>query len=88
MNLWFQVFADLLDPIIKERHNGYDSRTMTHPTDLDSSKVRLSPDAHTVRRSHSRHFHNSYFATGTHNDSEAVISTGRSTQTCVRQRKQ
>ncbi|KAK0153387.1 Creatine kinase U-type, mitochondrial [Merluccius polli] len=33
------VFADLLDPIIKERHNGYDCRTMTHPTDLDSSKL-------------------------------------------------
>lgn len=36
-----QVFADLLDPIIRERHNGYDPRTMTHPTDLDSSKVLL-----------------------------------------------
>lgn len=34
-----QVFAELLDPIIKERHNGYDPRTMKHPTDLDSSKV-------------------------------------------------
>ncbi|KAG7247681.1 hypothetical protein CRUP_013593, partial [Coryphaenoides rupestris] len=33
----YEVFADLLDPIIKERHNGYDCRTMTHPTDLDSS---------------------------------------------------
>ncbi|KAG7281859.1 hypothetical protein CRUP_031108 [Coryphaenoides rupestris] len=27
----YEVFADLLDPIIKERHNGYDCRTMTHP---------------------------------------------------------
>lgn len=35
------MFADLLDPIIKERHNGYDPRTMTHPTDLESSKVLL-----------------------------------------------
>lgn len=34
-----QVFADLLDPVIKERHNGYDPRSMRHPTDLDSSKV-------------------------------------------------
>lgn len=35
------MFADLLDPIIKERHNGYDPHTMTHPTDLDASKVLL-----------------------------------------------
>lgn len=34
-----QVFAELFDPVIKDRHNGYDPRTMTHPTDLDSSKV-------------------------------------------------
>lgn len=34
-----QVFAELFDPIIKDRHNGYDPRTMTHPTDLDASKV-------------------------------------------------
>ncbi|KAG7221121.1 hypothetical protein INR49_017562 [Caranx melampygus] len=34
----YEVFADLLDPIIKERHNGYDPRVMKHPTDLDSSK--------------------------------------------------
>lgn len=33
------MFADLFDPVIKDRHNGYDPRTMTHPTDLDSSKV-------------------------------------------------
>lgn len=37
-----QVFADLLDPVIKERHNGYDPRVMKHPTDLDSSKVLLT----------------------------------------------
>lgn len=36
-----QVFADLFDPVIKDRHNGYDPRTMFHPTDLDASKVCL-----------------------------------------------
>ncbi|MED6257799.1 Creatine kinase U-type, mitochondrial [Ataeniobius toweri] len=36
---WLFVFADLLDPVIKERHNGYDPNTMKHPTDLDSSKL-------------------------------------------------
>lgn len=36
-----QVFAELFDPVIKERHNGYDPRTMKHPTDLDASKVYL-----------------------------------------------
>nr|XP_029137453.1 creatine kinase U-type, mitochondrial-like isoform X1 [Labrus bergylta] len=35
----YEVFAELFDPIIKDRHNGYDPRTMTHPTDLDASKV-------------------------------------------------
>jgi len=35
----FQVFAELFDPVIKDRHNGYDPRTMKHPTDLDASKV-------------------------------------------------
>ncbi|XP_075931238.1 creatine kinase U-type, mitochondrial-like isoform X2 [Petromyzon marinus] len=35
-----KVFADLFNPVIKERHNGYDPNTMTHPTDLDSSKLR------------------------------------------------
>lgn len=38
-----QVFAELLDPVIKERHNGYDPRIMTHPTDLDASKVKPRP---------------------------------------------
>lgn len=33
------MFAELFDPIIKDRHNGYDPKTMKHPTDLDSSKV-------------------------------------------------
>lgn len=39
MLLCLQVFADLFDPVIKDRHNGYDPRTMIHPTDLDASKV-------------------------------------------------
>lgn len=38
-----QVFADLFDPVIKLRHNGYDPRVMKHPTDLDASKVGSSP---------------------------------------------
>ena len=33
------MFADLFDPVIKLRHNGYDPRVMKHPTDLDASKV-------------------------------------------------
>lgn len=39
MLLCLQVFADLFDPVIKDRHNGYDPRVMIHPTDLDASKV-------------------------------------------------
>lgn len=35
------MFAELFDPVIKDRHNGYDPRTMRHPTDLESSKVPL-----------------------------------------------
>lgn len=35
----FQVFAELFDPVIQERHNGYNPRTMKHVTDLDASKV-------------------------------------------------
>ncbi|CAG07812.1 unnamed protein product [Tetraodon nigroviridis] len=35
----YQVFAELFDPVIKDRHNGYDPRTMRHPTDLDASKI-------------------------------------------------
>lgn len=33
------MFADLFDPVIKLRHNGYDPRVMKHPTDLDASKI-------------------------------------------------
>ncbi|XP_023699003.1 creatine kinase, mitochondrial 2a (sarcomeric) [Paramormyrops kingsleyae] len=35
----YEVFADIFDPVIKDRHNGYDPRRMKHPTDLDSSKI-------------------------------------------------
>ncbi|XP_031426425.1 creatine kinase S-type, mitochondrial isoform X1 [Clupea harengus] len=35
----YEVFAELFDPVIKDRHNGYDPRTMRHPTDLDASKI-------------------------------------------------
>ncbi|XP_020930835.1 creatine kinase U-type, mitochondrial isoform X2 [Sus scrofa] len=34
----YEVFAELFDPVIQERHNGYDPRTMKHTTDLDASK--------------------------------------------------
>ncbi|XP_041100528.1 creatine kinase S-type, mitochondrial [Polyodon spathula] len=35
----YEIFADIFDPVIKERHNGYDPRSMKHYTDLDSSKI-------------------------------------------------
>ncbi|XP_062307277.1 creatine kinase S-type, mitochondrial isoform X1 [Osmerus eperlanus] len=35
----YEVFADIFDPVIKDRHNGYDPCTMKHPTDLDASKI-------------------------------------------------
>lgn len=35
----YEVFAELFDPVIKDRHNGYDPHTMKHPTDLDASKL-------------------------------------------------
>lgn len=35
----YEVFADLFDPIIEERHNGY-KRTDKHKTDLDASKIK------------------------------------------------
>ncbi|XP_074546235.1 creatine kinase, mitochondrial 2a (sarcomeric) isoform X1 [Halichoeres trimaculatus] len=44
----YEVFAELFDPVIKDRHNGYDPRTMTHPTDLDSSKVPTLPHPKTA----------------------------------------
>ncbi|XP_064373827.1 creatine kinase U-type, mitochondrial [Dromaius novaehollandiae] len=36
----YEVFADLFDPVIQERHNGYNPRTMKHVTDLDASKIK------------------------------------------------
>ena len=34
----YSVFADIFDPIIEERHNGY-KKTDMHKTDLDASKI-------------------------------------------------
>ena len=34
-----QVFADLFDPVIDERHSGY-LKNAAHPTDLDASKLK------------------------------------------------
>ncbi|XP_067871304.1 creatine kinase U-type, mitochondrial-like [Heterodontus francisci] len=36
----YEIFADIFDPVIKERHNGYDPKTMKQPTDLDATKIR------------------------------------------------
>lgn len=33
------MFADIFDPVIDERHGGY-GKDATHPTDLDSSKLK------------------------------------------------
>ncbi|XP_058718191.1 creatine kinase S-type, mitochondrial isoform X4 [Poecile atricapillus] len=35
----YEVFAEIFDPVIKVRHNGYDPCTMKHHTDLDASKI-------------------------------------------------
>ena len=35
----YEVFAELFDPIIEERHNGY-KKTDNHVTDLDASKLK------------------------------------------------
>ncbi|KAK7895471.1 hypothetical protein WMY93_020796 [Mugilogobius chulae] len=35
----YEVFSDLFTPVIVDRHNGYDPKTMIHPTDLDASKI-------------------------------------------------
>lgn len=47
-----QVFADLFDPVIDERHGGY-PKNAVHPTDLDPSKVRaqLNSRYRTIGRS-------------------------------------
>ncbi|KAI7811942.1 creatine kinase U-type, mitochondrial-like [Triplophysa rosa] len=36
----YEVFADIFNPVIRDRHNGYDPCTMKHSTDMDSSKIR------------------------------------------------
>ncbi|XP_055518769.1 creatine kinase U-type, mitochondrial-like [Leucoraja erinacea] len=36
----YEVFADIFYPVIMERHNGYDPRTMRQAKDLDASKIR------------------------------------------------
>ena len=36
----YEVFADLFDPIIEARHNGY-RKTDKHKTDLDASKIKM-----------------------------------------------
>jgi len=36
----YETFKDLFYPIIKERHDGYDPEYMTHPIDLDASKIK------------------------------------------------
>ncbi|NXC33610.1 KCRS kinase, partial [Campylorhamphus procurvoides] len=35
----YEVFAEIFDPVIKLRHNGYDPCTMKHHTYLDASKI-------------------------------------------------
>eukprot|EP00493_Phyllostaurus_siculus_P026246 UN26591 len=35
----YEVFADLFDPIIEDRHNGF-SKNDDHVTDLDTRKIR------------------------------------------------
>ncbi|XP_024072990.1 creatine kinase S-type, mitochondrial isoform X1 [Terrapene carolina triunguis] len=35
----YEVFAEIFDPVIKVRHNGYDPYVMKHHTDLDASKI-------------------------------------------------
>ena len=36
----YETFADLFDPIIEARHNGY-RKTDKHKTDLDASKIKM-----------------------------------------------
>ncbi|KAJ6669793.1 hypothetical protein lerEdw1_000342 [Lerista edwardsae] len=35
----YEVFAEIFDPVIKVRHNGYDPKLQKHHTDLDCSKI-------------------------------------------------
>ena len=50
----YDVFADLFDPIIEDRHNGY-KKTNKHKTDIDPShlKVRAAAKSINVYRSKS-----------------------------------
>ncbi|KAM9311901.1 creatine kinase U-type, mitochondrial-like [Gastrophryne carolinensis] len=36
----YEIFADIFDPVIKNRHNNFDPRTMKHTSDLDASKIK------------------------------------------------
>ncbi|XP_060709906.1 creatine kinase U-type, mitochondrial-like [Hemiscyllium ocellatum] len=36
----YAVFADMFDPVIREKHNGYNPKIMKHVKDLDASKIR------------------------------------------------
>lgn len=36
----YEVFKELFYPVIKERHNGYDPETQTHPINLNPSQIR------------------------------------------------
>ena len=40
----FETFKDIIYPIIKGWHKGYDAATQKHPTDLDASKLKFSAD--------------------------------------------
>lgn len=39
----YEVFADLLDPIIEHRHNGY-TRNSMHKTDLNPDNLKVRND--------------------------------------------
>uniref|UniRef100_H2Z695 creatine kinase n=1 Tax=Ciona savignyi TaxID=51511 RepID=H2Z695_CIOSA len=36
----YTTFKDIFYPVIKERHNGYDPESDTHPIDMDSTKIK------------------------------------------------
>jgi creatine kinase len=40
----FEVFKDLIYPVIKGWHKGYDAATMTHPTDLNAENLTFSAE--------------------------------------------
>nr|BAG71435.1 creatine kinase Mt-CK3 [Molgula tectiformis] len=35
----YEEFKEIFNPVIKERHNGYDPETMIHPINLDASQI-------------------------------------------------